>query len=172
MNAATSHPTADAIAAFAHGRLSESDSAEVEAHVTECDSCSRILQQQPHDPLLCLVRQPAAAQADRGTGTAHGDGTMPEKIPAAEAGIPPELVDHPRYRVLKALGQGGMGAVYLAEHLMMRRQVVLKVIRADLLDRPDARSRFEQEVLAAARLAHPNIVQAFDADQAGDLHFL
>jgi predicted Ser/Thr protein kinase len=87
--------------------------------------------------------------------------------------LPPELVGHPRYRVLKLLGKGGMGAVYLAEHLVMQRQVALKVIQGRLLDlAPETLPRFLQEVKAAARLSHPHIVQAYDADRAGSLHFL
>jgi len=93
--------------------------------------------------------------------------------PAPAEGTPPELVGHARYRILKLLGQGGMGSVYLAEHLVMERKVALKVIHATLLgDQSMALPRFQQEVKAAARLSHPNIVQAFDADQAGNLHFL
>jgi tRNA A-37 threonylcarbamoyl transferase component Bud32 len=86
--------------------------------------------------------------------------------------VPPELVNHPRYRVLRLLGQGGMGAVYLAEHLVMGRRVALKTISAQLLSNRDAVARFHREVRAAARLVHPNIVTAFDAEQAGGLHFL
>src|SRR5262249_15014489 len=93
--------------------------------------------------------------------------------PSPAGDVPPELVGHPRYRVLNLLGRGGMGAVYLAEHLKMGRKVALKVIHATLLgSHPKALARFQQEVKAAARLNHPNIVQAFDADQAGQLHFL
>ena len=55
-------------------------------------------------------------------------------VPAAPSGLPPELIDHPRYRVLRLLGAGGMGAVYLAEHRVMERPVALKVIRADFTD--------------------------------------
>src|SRR5207237_348909 len=86
--------------------------------------------------------------------------------------VPPELRDHPRYRVLRVLGAGGMGVVYQAEHRLMERPVALKVLNAALLRRPGAVERFRREVKAAARLAHPNIVAAYDADQAGGLHFL
>jgi len=86
--------------------------------------------------------------------------------------VPPELVKHPRYRVLRLLGQGGMGAVYLAEHLVMHRRVALKTISPRFLDNPEAVGRFRREVRAAARLTHPNVVTAYDADQAGNLHFL
>ena len=65
-----------------------------------------------------------------------------------------------------------MGAVWLAEHSVMGRQVALKVIRPEHLARPGAAERFRREVQAAACLHHPNIVTAHDADQAGATHFL
>src|SRR5262249_45758756 len=85
---------------------------------------------------------------------------------------PPGLADHPRYRVLELLGSGGMGAVYRAEHRRMERQVALKGMNPALMTRPAMVERFQREVKAAARLTHPNIVTAHDADQAGDAHFL
>jgi serine/threonine protein kinase len=89
------------------------------------------------------------------------------------AGVPPSLLEHSRYRVIRLLGQGGMGSVYLAEHRHMERQVALKVISPDMVNNADAVRRFRQEVTAAARLGpHPNIVAVHDAEQAGDLHFL
>ncbi len=90
-----------------------------------------------------------------------------------EGPIPPaELADHPRYRLLRPLGTGGMGTVWLAEHKMMRRQVALKVIRPEFLTRADAAERFQREVHVAVRLHHPHIVAAHDAEQAGATHFL
>ena len=90
-----------------------------------------------------------------------------------ERELPAELADHPRYRIVKRLGTGGMGTVYLAEHRLMDRSVALKVIRRDLLGNEVSVERFRREVRAAARLAlHPNIVAAYDAEQAGDSHFL
>jgi tRNA A-37 threonylcarbamoyl transferase component Bud32 len=93
-------------------------------------------------------------------------------VPAPPPGLPPELVNHARYRVLRELGRGGMGIVYQARQTVMDRQVVIKVINKVLLDRPDSLERFRREVRAAAKLAHPNIVTAYDAEQAGDLHML
>src|SRR5262249_39093637 len=86
--------------------------------------------------------------------------------------LPPELAAHPRYRVERLLGAGGMGAVYRAYHRVMERPVALKVINPGLLTRTAVVERFTREVKAAARLSHPNIVTAFDAEQAGGMHFL
>jgi hypothetical protein len=86
--------------------------------------------------------------------------------------VPAELANQPRYRVIRLLGRGGMGAVYLAEHRRMGRLVALKVIHPEFLNHAGALLRFAQEVKAAAQLDHPNIVAAYDADQAGELHFL
>jgi hypothetical protein len=95
---------------------------------------------------------------------------LPRAASAPDA--PVELSDHPRYRVLEQIGAGGMGTVHKAEHRLMERMVALKVIRRELTDKPEAVERFRMEVKAAARLSHPNIVTAYDADQAGDVHFL
>jgi serine/threonine protein kinase len=86
--------------------------------------------------------------------------------------VPAALASHPKFKVLRPLGQGGMGAVFLAEHRVMERPVAIKVVNRALLDQPDALQRFFAEVRAAARLSHPNIVAAYDAEPAGDLHLL
>jgi serine/threonine-protein kinase len=90
----------------------------------------------------------------------------------AVSGTPPELTDHPRYRILARLGEGGMGTVYKAEHRLMERIVALKVMGGHLVSHPQTVERFRQEVRAAGRLSHPNIVVFHDAEQAGNLHFL
>ena len=76
------------------------------------------------------------------------------------------------YVILDKLGQGGMGVVLKAEHKRMKRLVALKVMSPAAVKTPDALKRFHREVEAAAKLRHPNIVAADDADEAKGTHFL
>jgi serine/threonine protein kinase len=76
------------------------------------------------------------------------------------------------YVVLDKLGQGGMGTVYKARHQRMGRIVALKVISPAVTKDQNALKRFQREVVAAAKLNHPNIVGAFDADEHKGTHFL
>ena len=76
------------------------------------------------------------------------------------------------YIILDRLGEGGMGQVYKARHKRMERLVALKMLPAATARSPEAVKRFQQEVKAAARLSHPNIVTAHDADEHQGMHFL
>jgi serine/threonine-protein kinase len=68
------------------------------------------------------------------------------------------------YRILKQLGAGAMGEVYLAEHRHLKRQAALKVLARELVDRPDLLERFFLEARATSAIAHPGIVQIFDCE--------
>src|SRR5262249_36899605 len=83
--------------------------------------------------------------------------------------VPPELRDHPQYEVLKELGQGGMGVVYLARNKLLDRPEVLKMINQRLLGDPGAAERFLREMHSAARLSHTNVVTAFTAVPVGEV---
>ncbi|MHC4405921.1 MAG: protein kinase domain-containing protein, partial [Planctomycetota bacterium] len=76
------------------------------------------------------------------------------------------------YVVLDEIGHGGMGQVYRARHRTMERIVALKVLAHKALRSPHAVERFHREVKAAARLAHPNIVTAYDAGEHEGIHYL
>ncbi|WP_245650663.1 serine/threonine-protein kinase [Nocardia harenae] len=72
------------------------------------------------------------------------------------------------YRVLRLLGAGGMGAVYLAQHPRLPRRDALKVLDPGLGADPEFRARFEREADLAARLEHPNVVAVYDRGAEGE----
>jgi serine/threonine-protein kinase len=67
-----------------------------------------------------------------------------------------------QYRLIRKLGEGGMGEVFLAEHTLLKRPCALKHIKVSANSDPLALARFEREVQSAARLAHPNTIEIFD----------
>jgi len=77
-----------------------------------------------------------------------------------------------KYRLLDRLGAGGMGQVFLCEHVLMGRRVALKVLPVAQAEDPASLARFYREARAVARLDHPNIVRAHDIDREDKLHFL
>ena len=76
------------------------------------------------------------------------------------------------YTLIDKIGAGGMGQVFKAEHRRMHRTVAIKVLPLATMKDPATAARFQREVEAAAKLSHPNIVTAHDADEAGGVHFL
>lgn len=66
------------------------------------------------------------------------------------------------YVVLKKLGSGGMGTVYLCEHPLLKRKAALKILHEDMAEKPDVVDRFFHEAKAAAEIGHPNIVDVLD----------
>jgi serine/threonine-protein kinase len=73
-----------------------------------------------------------------------------------------------RYRILKTLGQGGMGTVFLAEHALIKRRVAIKILHPDLATDANVIERFMNEARAAGTLGHPNIVESTDMGFTGN----
>ena len=76
------------------------------------------------------------------------------------------------YEITAQLGKGGMGEVYRARDPRLRREVAVKVIRADLAGSQDSRRRFEREARSVAKLNHPNICTLFDVGSEGEIAYL
>ncbi len=76
------------------------------------------------------------------------------------------------FLVLRKLGAGGMGQVYLARQLSLKREVALKFLRTDLLNNATALKRFEAEAQAVARLTHPGIVQVYQFGEHDGVRFM
>jgi eukaryotic-like serine/threonine-protein kinase len=73
-----------------------------------------------------------------------------------------------KYRVVKLLGQGGMGAVYLAEHMIIGKRVALKVLLGSVAGNETAVARFEREAQAAGRIGNDHILEIFDFGSLSD----
>jgi serine/threonine-protein kinase len=67
-----------------------------------------------------------------------------------------------RYQILRVIGEGGMGVVYEAEHVLIEKRVAIKVLRETFTSRPDVVERFRQEAKSASKIGHPNIVDVSD----------
>jgi serine/threonine protein kinase len=96
------------------------------------------------------------------TSPSARDETLPHLPGQPDATVGVEV---PGYEILGLLGRGGMGIVYLAFHLKLKREVALKMIRSGRRAGAAELERFRAEAEALARLQHPNIVQIFDVDQ-------
>jgi serine/threonine-protein kinase len=109
---------------------------------------------------------------------AHAHGTAPNlgpNVPAAGAPAytpPPDpLLDQVlagRYLIQKKLGEGGMGAVYLATHTVLEKQVALKVLHGEFARKADLVERFMQEAKAASRIRHQNVIDISDFGSTPD----
>src|SRR5262245_25098399 len=168
-------PSAAELQAYALGLSEPQRAEEIEAFLADGPDCTALLENAPQDALVRHLRgagslppvaMPSPAPPPVCSGTA-ADACAAEELGGEAAA----LREHPRYQLLRKLGQGGMGTVYLAEHRLMHRRVAVKLLRAGCLSNPQLVARFHQEVEAVARLTHPHIVTAHDADEAGGTHF-
>ena len=174
----STHPSPIQLAEFAAGKMADAQAEAVARHLDVCSACSNIVHALPPDSLTGRLQ--GAKRVYRPAPTLSWDGSAPSglgaPLPPEDTGlpldVPTQLAEHPKFRILRQLGRGGMGVVYLAEHPIMERKVAIKVVNKAFLKNAEALQRFHAEVRSAAKLGHPNIVQAFDAEQAGDLHFL
>lgn len=168
MNSSGQHPDLPTLQAFALGKLSGNELEQVGEHVSHCDSCSEFLDRGFSDTLVQNLKgaNPASTRNDASP--------LPAPIVAKPSfeEMQQRFSGNSRYELVRELGAGGMGAVYLANHSVMGRQVAIKVIRHDLVVDEEAVARFHQEVRAAAKLSHRNIVTAHDADEIEGNHFL
>lgn len=146
-------------------RVDEAARQAIDAHLDQCDECRELV------GALALTGAPEAESApdialedlaDEGSVTllrssAGGSSSRPSLPPGQGAPLDRgDMVDH--FRVMRTLGRGAMGEVYLARDTLLGRKVALKIIAPDLLGSDKAVRRFLFEARATARFNHPNIV--------------
>jgi serine/threonine protein kinase len=119
----------------------------------------------PVQPLQFFPAAPTPMSSVRlGSNSADGIDTVPTIQPN-------DIEAVPGYELLGILGRGGMGIVFRARQLSLKRQVALKMILTGRHARPSDRARFQREAEAVARLQHPNIVQIYEVGEQNGLPY-
>ena len=181
-------PSSDELVAFHTGDLAPVRVGDVTQHIETCNLCEERLQflDGMTDPVLAALRRGTSAVNEPSSlrlsspppfpGTSSSNIHL-EKEPISyafleKAEAPGELGRLGHYRVLSLLGRGGMGMVFHAEDLNLRRSVALKVLSPALCGEVESRQRFLREARATAALRNDHIVTIYQVGQEKDVPFL
>jgi len=170
----STHPTDQTLSSYGLGKLDDASAESVHKHLEQCPACRNRVAVMSPDSFLGRLRNAQGRPGSPGpigpslAGLSMLAGGSPSPVPPATGTLPPGLADHPDYEILRELGQGGMGVVYLAENRLMGRKEVLKVVSGHLINRRGVLDRFLGEIRHAAQLHHPNIVTAYAALRVGE----
>ncbi len=164
-------PSHQQLRALTLGQLSSEDSDVLFQHIAECNLCRSELEtvEDGGDSLIVSLRDPVkhseySAESDCRLAVVKALGAL--AIPdssVAHAGFESLPSTIGEYEILRPIGSGGMGNVFLARHTKLGREVALKVLASHRLADTRMLERFEAEMRAVGRLSHPNIVTAHDA---------
>jgi uncharacterized RDD family membrane protein YckC len=139
----------------------------------DCPRCQRRLEYESDLPFFCAFCGYALSSTQEYTPDSRHSESVTQGLPdqfTISSALPPRQVGG--YRLLRLLGQGGMGAVYEAEDVACGRHVALKLIAADAALSPEAVERFRQEGRLASTLAHPRCVFVLAADEEAGQPYL
>ncbi len=167
-------PSYDQLLAFIEQRLVGDDASSMQDHIDQCVNCYVLIvdlakkrlvdSAEPTLPKQAPGETPDATKAPVGLGKRDNDDPRRAGL---EHGA---MVDH--FRILRPLGQGGMGEIYLARDTKLGRKVALKFVRADQLGSERAVQRFLFEAHATAKFSHPNIVTVFAVGEHQGMNYL
>ncbi len=154
------------------GKLDLENSELLERHLLECSECEQTASDIDREPdtlveLLQFGSVPVGPAQDgqRATASESANRELSHSLPA----IPTVIAS---YELIRQLGGGGMGAVYLARHKKLDKQVAIKLLPALPARLPEFVARFQREMRAAGQLEHPAIVRSTDAGEENGIHFL
>jgi eukaryotic-like serine/threonine-protein kinase len=175
-------PSQAALAAFLCAELPPAAMDEIGSHVSSCHHCDAAVRRMDEatDASLKELRKhlqtgdeapPTNPEYHRMMAAAHAfSPTRKIAGPVVQNVPPPTRIG--QYRIGERLGQGGMGSVYRAEHVRLKKKVAIKILSGSQMFDPRAVARFQLEMEVVGRLDHPNIVRATDAGEADGIHFL
>ncbi|MEZ6118708.1 MAG: protein kinase [Pirellulaceae bacterium] len=179
MMTATQCPNQDQLHAFSLGQLPGEQSDELVSHLNECPACQAELDtfHNGDDSLIASLQSPSEfdsfqAEPDCQTALAKALGALADADSFAPslAKLTPQRIGE--YEIVRPLGTGGMGNVFLARHTKLGREVALKVLAHHRLGDKRMAHRFEAEMQAVGRLSHPNVVTAHDAREVNGMAVL
>jgi hypothetical protein len=178
------HPSMEMLHALNLGTLAEVEAEAVLAHLEICADCCRKTATLPGDTFMSRLREvhqhtgsPASAGVPSYIAAAPKPaGTSPTGIPPSGRRAARVAQDFPvrlgRYQLLKLLGEGGMGTVYLAQDTHLDRPVALKVPHFEAADGPRVWERFYREARAAATIRHPHVCPVHDVGEIDGTPYL
>jgi serine/threonine-protein kinase len=176
------HPSPELLLAFSLGQAPPAETELISTHLSDCPSCCSLLDRlQADDPLLSRLREAAHGTHEPGEQDARHQAVRAlRRLPAGaddpadrtQVGAPQALPTVAGYEVLEEVGRGGMGVVFKARHLALRRLVALKMILSAHLSSAAGQARLRLEAELAARVQHPNIVQVHEVGSHPDGPFL
>ena len=173
-------PTTDRLREFLEGSVDDAEANQISGHVVECPSCDRVLtslESEQNDVLKTLreggrtesfLQEPEFEQLRNTARFSQAD-------TAASSEVDEHLETGKRlrdYRLVKKIGEGGMGTVYQAFHVHLAKHVALKILPSDKLRSKQSVARFRQEMRAVGKVNHANVVSASDAGTIDGQHFL
>ena len=169
-------PSDEQLKAYALGQLREQSIEEISDHLERCNRCETTVGafDQTADSLIAQLQAPAIPSAVAETPAYQG--ILPTLVDALGRVDKTLSVQHEQrrvrdYEILEQIGEGGMGAVFLARHTKLKRVVALKVLPQEKVKRASV-ARFEREMEAVGKLNHSNVVQAHDAGEFEGTHYL
>ncbi|TWU05460.1 serine/threonine protein kinase [Stieleria varia] len=176
-------PSHDLLDAFLDAKLHPQQYHDMESHIETCVGCQETLNArcESHDTIATLHRSAKSQQGkghwylDRVERLAHAlrQAETDDLAKLAQDSVTMRSVPTlTGYAIEGILGRGGMGIVLKARHQRMQRDVAIKVLPESAVRQPSFIGRFYREAQAVARLAHPNIVSAYDAGEQDGIHYL
>ena len=164
------HLSDETLHALHLGVLGDAEANAALRHMDGCPACRQKLVAQSDDPFLARLRD---FRTQRETPSPNETASWAEPAGAAPPSSPTAFpAPFGRYRLLKVLGRGGMGSVYLALDTQLDRRVALKVPHFGAADGPQMLERFFREARAAATLRHPNICPLYDVGEVDGTPYL
>ena len=195
-------PSIDELRQYLSGWIEEAQATDIDAHLPSCDQCELTLKELECHPETLLQSlqstvghmevkddraeqvqidgQSSQANKEENSSIARAfqnakkliDVTSEAMNDKAKSTWGPTIKELGIYDLIRPLGRGGMGAVYLAVHRQLRKQVAIKLLPLVTGEDSDVRARFEREIRVVGRLNHPSIVAATDAGEIDGTQFL